>query len=131
MFGNHHSTTSTPMSDMARNVFIIGKYHFGKSHCSIGTLIKSSYSTHNIISFRLKLERVNPSPSLISYQLLTRMSSFFQINFHVVKTFQSIDILQLQKKTQYFIGSNYIFTKDAGNSLLFIFYSISIHIIKK
>ena len=90
MLGNHHSTTSTPMSDVARNVFIIGKYHFGKSHCSIGTLIKSSYSTHNIISFRLKLERVNPSPSLILYQHLTRMSSFFQTIFLIFINFSII-----------------------------------------
>ena len=53
MLGNHHSTTSTQMSDVARNVIIIGKNHFSPSQCSIGTLIKTSYSTHNKISFRL------------------------------------------------------------------------------
>jgi len=50
MFSYYHSTTSTPMSDVARNIFIIGKDNFSPSHCSIGTLIKSSYSTHNIFS---------------------------------------------------------------------------------
>jgi len=48
MLGNNHSTTSTPMSDMACNVFIIGKNYLSPSHCSIGTFIKSSQSTHNI-----------------------------------------------------------------------------------
>ena len=66
MLGYNHSTTSTPMSDMARNVFIIGKYYFGKSHCSIGTLIKSSYSTHNISSFWV-IEQETFSHSYISY----------------------------------------------------------------
>ena len=55
MLGNNHSTTSTPMSDMACNVFIIGKNYLSPSHCSIGTFIKSSQSTHNIFSFRANL----------------------------------------------------------------------------
>jgi hypothetical protein len=51
MLGYNHSTTSTHMSDVACNVIIIGKNHFGPTHCSIGTLIKTSQSTHNIFSF--------------------------------------------------------------------------------
>ena len=50
MFSYYHSPTSTPMSDVGSNIFIVGKYYFSKSHCSIGTFIKSSYSTHNIFS---------------------------------------------------------------------------------
>ena len=52
MFCYHHSTTSFPMFNETSNIFIIGKNHFGKSHCSIGTLIKTSYSTHNIFSLK-------------------------------------------------------------------------------
>ena len=53
MFSYYHSPTSTPMSDVGSNIFIIGKDNFSPSHCSIGTLIKTSYSTHNIFSLEV------------------------------------------------------------------------------
>ena len=61
MLGNNHSTTSTPMSDHSGNIFIIGKYDFSKSHSSIGTLIKSSQSTHNQISLKVKRKGLIPN----------------------------------------------------------------------
>ena len=92
MLGNNHSTTSTPMSDVAGNIFIIGKNHFGKSHCSIGTFIKSTNSTHNQIS--LEVKQLRSIPNLHLYCTTTRQECQVFFNFCKLSRYQNFSVYQ-------------------------------------